>query len=74
MLQLVLLCLFIYFLIFSFPLILGYFRITKQLNSLREKLTKIEKETNNQRNLIFRLSKFNEALLEEIKEQEKDRQ
>lgn len=71
MIQLVILCLLIYFLLISLPLIVRTKLILKNLEEISIRINMIEKENRNQRKVIDKLSTFNEILLEEIKEQDK---
>ncbi|BDE75541.1 hypothetical protein PALS2_146 [Staphylococcus phage PALS_2] len=71
MIQLVILCLLIYFLLISLPLIVRTKLILKNLEDISIRINMIEKENRNQRKVIDKLSTFNEILLEEIKEQDK---
>lgn len=71
MIQIVILCLLIYFLLISLPLIVRTKLILKNLEEISMRINMIEKENRNQRKVIDKLSTFNEILLEEIKEQDK---
>jgi len=71
LIQLVILCLLIYFLLISLPLIVRTKLILKNLEEISIRINMIEKENRNQRKVIDKLSTFNEILLEEIKEQDK---
>ncbi|QQM14593.1 hypothetical protein CPT_MarsHill_059 [Staphylococcus phage MarsHill] len=71
MIQIVILCLLIYFLLIGLPLIVRTKLILKNLEEISIRINMIEKENRNQRKVIDKLSTFNEILLEEIKEQDK---
>ncbi|WRM43575.1 hypothetical protein [Staphylococcus phage LY01] len=71
MIQLIILCLLIYFLLISLPLIIRTKLILNYLEDISIRINIIEKENRNQRKIIDKLSTFNEILLEEIKEQDK---
>ena len=70
MIPLILLILFVYFLFISFPLIIFSRKTYTNYKELEVRVKILENEVLNNSKLIEKLNKFNQVLLEELKEEE----
>lgn len=71
MIPILILALLIYFLCVTFPLIIKMRMLNKKIRNQEKRIATLNNKIKSTNKTVHNLSKFNELLLEEIKEQEK---